>query len=136
MMGLSQGSLLARHIVERCPTKGQARNLVTIGGPNMGVSATPHCFEGIICDMLNYIVDSLVYFSVIQDSVGPAGYFRDPRDIKNYLEYSVFLPYINNEKPETRDEVIRSKFSSLNGAMLIMFSNDTMIYPKETAWFH
>ncbi len=65
VLGLSQGSLLARHIVERCPTKSQPRNLVTIGGPNMGVSASPHCFTGLFCEMINYVVDNLVYFETI-----------------------------------------------------------------------
>jgi len=27
------------------------------------------------------------------------------------------------------------RFSDLNGALLIKFTEDTMIYPKETAWF-
>jgi palmitoyl-protein thioesterase len=48
----------------------------------------------------------------------------------------VFLPYLNNEKPESYDATINNRFGGLNGALLIMFSNDTMIYPKETAWFH
>jgi palmitoyl-protein thioesterase len=65
VLGLSQGGLLARHIVERCPTKGQPRNLVTLGGPNMGVSASPHCFTGLFCAMINYIIDNLVYFQTI-----------------------------------------------------------------------
>jgi len=99
-MGLSQGGLLARHIVERCPTKGQPRNLITVGGPNMGVSASPNCFEGLFCSMINYIIDNLVYFETIQDTVGPACYFRDPRDLDTYLKYSVFLPFLNNEKAE------------------------------------
>ncbi len=102
----------------------------------MGVSASPHCFTGLFCEMINYIVDNLVYFQTIQNNVGPAGYFRDPRDLDNYLKYSVFLPYLNNEKAENRTASINNRFTALTGALLIMFSNDTMIYPKETAWFH
>lgn len=85
--------------------------------------------------MLNYIIDNLVYFQRIQDNIGPAGYFRDPSDIPNYLAYSVFLPYLNNEKTENFTSTINDRFTGLNGAMFVMFSNDTMIYPKETAWF-
>lgn len=98
VLGLSQGGLIARHIAERCPIQGKVRNLITLGGPNMGVAATPHCFTGIFCEMINYIVDNLVYFAAIQDFIGPAGYFRDPNDLENYLANSVFLPYLNNEK--------------------------------------
>lgn len=48
--------------------------------------------------MIDFIVDNLVYFDIIQNLVGPAGYFRDPRDLDLYYEHSVFLPYANNEK--------------------------------------
>lgn len=101
----------------------------------MGVSASPHCFEGMFCQMVNYIIDNMVYFQQIQDNIGPAGYFRDPKDLQTYLEYSVFLPYLNNEKAENYTTDINNRFTALNAAMFIMFSNDTMIYPKETAWF-
>ena len=50
------------------------------------------------------------------------------------MEYSVFLPYLNNMKNTTEEK--RIAMESLNAALFIMFSNDTMIYPKETAWFH
>jgi len=99
----------------------------------MGVAASPHCFHGIFCDMMNWIVKRMVYFGAIQDYVGPAGYFRDPNHLQEYLEYSVFLPYVNNEKNATNE--INARFTQLNAAMFVMFSEDTMIYPKETAWF-
>ncbi|CDW83133.1 palmitoyl-protein thioesterase 1-like [Stylonychia lemnae] len=135
VLGLSQGGLIARHIAERCVVKGKVRNLVTVGGPNMGVSATPNCFEGYFCNILNFIVKNLVYFSQIQDLVGPAGYFRDPNHLEEYLDYSVFLPFVNGEKKGNNTEAVFEKFSTLNSALFIMFSEDTMIYPKETAWF-
>jgi len=70
--------LIARYIVEECPTKVPVRNMATLGAPHRGVSATPNCFEGIFCDMINFIVDNMVYFEEIQEYIGPAGYFRDP----------------------------------------------------------
>jgi palmitoyl-protein thioesterase len=100
----------------------------------MGVSASPGCSSGAWCDVINYIIENLVYFSEIQDMVGPAGYFRDPADIANFMEYSVFLPYLNNIKNIT--DHAKESIEALNGALLVMFSNDTVIYPKETAWFH
>ena len=64
----------------------------------MGVAASPGCFSGMFCNMINFVIKNLVYFSEIQDLVGPAGYFRDPADLSNYLKDSVFLPYVNGEK--------------------------------------
>ena len=101
----------------------------------MGVAATPHCFSGIFCDLINYVVDNLVYFDIVQDIVGPAGYFRDPNHLDIYLNHSVFLPYLNNEKTENYTTSINENINNLNGALFVMFGNDTMIYPKETAWF-
>ena len=80
----------------------------------MGVSASPHCFSGMFCTMLNYIIDNLVYFQRIQDNIGPAGYFRDPSDMNIYLKYSVFLPFLNNEKPENFTSSINNRFTGLN----------------------
>jgi len=116
---------------------GKVRNMVTIGGPHMGVDAIPHCFEGAICDMVNDIARKLVYEPAVQDILAPAGYFRDPTNIDAYLKGSVFLPALNNEIEQTSDAAVarKQRFSALNGAMLVKFSNDTMISPKETAWF-
>ena len=107
---------------------------MSIGGPNMGVSGSPNCESGLFCDLIDYVIDNVVYFSEIQDNVGPAGYYRDPADMDWFMNYSVFLPYLNNMKNTTDD--IRIAMESLNAALFVMFSNDTMIYPKETAWFH
>jgi len=86
-----------------------------------------------MCDIIDFIADNLVYFDVVQDFFGPAGYFRDPRDLDKYLADSVFLPYVNNERDASDDYVKR--FESLNGAMFVMFSEDTVVYPRESEWF-
>jgi len=41
VIGLSQGGLIARYIVEECPTKKPVRNFITLGGPHRGVAASP-----------------------------------------------------------------------------------------------
>jgi len=58
-------------------------------------------------------------------------------DIDAYLKGSVFLPALNNEIEQTSDAAVarKQRFSALNGAMLVKFANDTMISPKDTAWF-
>ena len=103
----------------------------------MGVDKIPHCFSGVVCDMVNAIAKNLVYEKEVQDNLVPAGYFRDPSNLDGYLKGSVFLPALNNEIEQTSDAALarKQRFEALNGAMLIMFSNDTMISPRETAWF-
>ena len=112
---------------------GKVRNLATLGGPNKGVAAIPNCVSGVICVAINFVARNMVYFKAIQDFVGPAGYFRDPSDLQTYLADSVFLPYTNNEKNKT--DSIKQRFTSLNGVLLVMFSEDTMVFPKESEWF-
>lgn len=113
---------------------GKVRNMATLGGPNKGVGAIPQCWDGVICDVVNYIARKLVYLSIVQELCGPCGYFRDPSNMDTYLADSVFLPYANNEKDQSA--TIKERFSALNGVLLGMFSEDTMVYPKESEWFY
>jgi triacylglycerol esterase/lipase EstA (alpha/beta hydrolase family) len=53
--GLSQGALIARYIVEECDTATVPKKLLSIGGPNMGVQAIPHCQSGLMCKWINWV---------------------------------------------------------------------------------
>jgi hypothetical protein len=93
--------------VESCPIKGQVKKYLSIGGPNMGVMDVPSCFNGELCKYVNYIARHGVYLGLFQDYLGPAGYFRDVKEMNRYLKDSVFLPYLNNE--ETHDLAAQNK---------------------------
>jgi palmitoyl-protein thioesterase len=102
----------------------------------MGVSDIPGCFNGELCKYINYVARNLAYFDLIQKFLGPAGYFRDPKHMTHYLNSSEFLPYLNNEAgTDDAKTAIKERFSSLNGAMLVMFTEDSVVYPKESEWF-
>lgn len=100
----------------------------------MGVDAFPHCFDGVLCDVLNFVVRQLVYMPFAQNLIAPAGYFRDPANLATYSNSSVMLAALNNEK-DTHNPTYVQKFAGLDGGLFVMFSNDTMIHPKETAHF-
>ena len=131
VVGLSQGALIARYIVESCDGV-KARNLLSIGGPNMGVSSIPNCSSGAACAAINKVVRTLVYMTGAADHFGPAGYFRDPHNYYQYLKNS-FLAKLNNETNAEEDN--KTNFKNLNGLMLVMFEKDTMVDPKESEWF-
>lgn len=80
-MGLSQGALVARHIATHCEMPGKVRNLLSIGGPNMGVIDVPNCFSGMICHVVNKVVRSIAYMGLLQHHIGPLGYWRDPASL-------------------------------------------------------
>ena len=79
VVGLSQGALVARSIIEQCDFQGSVKRYVSIGGPQMGVATIPQCFSGIFCDAINYVVDLFVYLPIVQNNIGPAGFFNNPR---------------------------------------------------------
>lgn len=136
VMGLSQGALIARYIIETCDFDGQVNKYVSIGGPQMGVGVLPRC-TGLLyylCMPFNFITRELVYTSYVQNNVGPAGYFRNPYDYQGYVQGATFLPDLNNEKNK-KLSIIKQKFSLLEKIVLVKFDQDTMIIPKETAWF-
>lgn len=129
VMGLSQGGLLARYITEECDMPGKVRNIITLGGPHMGVDAIPHCIEGFICNIVNYVAKKFVYLDIVQNLLAPAGYFRDVNNLKGYEKHSVFLPELNNEEDTVRNGMFseyaalrKSKFSSVNQAMFVKFN--------------
>ena len=64
----------------------------------MGVEALPHCGGSFFCYPINSLAKGLVYTEKVQKSIGPAGYFRNPKNMKEYMEKSVFLPDLNNER--------------------------------------
>ena len=135
VVGLSQGSLIARYIIEECDFGGKVKRYVSIGGPQMGVAAFPHCESGIACNIINSITDSLVYTTAIQNHVGPAGYFHDYKREDAFRKGSTFLASLNNEVENDKAETYKFNISSLEKMVLIKFSQDTMIIPRETVWF-
>lgn len=55
--------MIARYIVEECDTTGNVHNMLTAGGPHMGTDSFPHCFNGLFCDLANWLVNGVVYTS-------------------------------------------------------------------------
>ena len=64
-----------------------------------------------------------------------AQYFRDPAQLELYLKTNKFLTSINNEIPELANTTYNKNFASLNALVLILFTADKTVVPKETSWF-
>lgn len=135
-LGFSQGGLFLRALIERCPNVTVSK-LITFGSPHMGVLELPLCSndDDWICKRRNQFLKRQVWNSQIQKTIVPAQYFRDPAHYDKYLEYSLFLADINNERPENVSEIAKERFQKLEKLVLIKFSEDTTLVPKESAFF-
>lgn len=69
----------------------------------------------------------------MQEHFVQAEYWHDPIREQEYIEKSIFLADINNEREINYD--YRKNLMNLNNLVLVMFLNDTMVVPKESSWF-
>ncbi|ESR53480.1 alpha/beta-Hydrolases superfamily protein [Citrus sinensis] len=135
IVGLSQGNLIGRGVVEFCEGGPPVKNFVSLGGPHAGTASVPLCGSGIFCIIANNLIKAEVYSDYVQDHLAPSGYLKFPNDIPKYLEKCKFLPKLNNELPDKRNSTYKERFSCLQNLVLIMFKDDKVLIPKETAWF-
>jgi len=129
LIGYSQGSLVTRGFVQRCDGP-PVYNYITWSGPHggqFGVPVTEWTW------MFRDIWD-MMYDSDIQDHVTFAEYWRDPYELDTYLEYSVFLADINNEK-SAKNDTYRKRMMSLNNLVLLQSTVDDIIQPPSSGWF-
>jgi palmitoyl-protein thioesterase len=134
-IGFSQGGLFLRAYVQRC-NRPKVQTLITFGSPHGGVSDIPNCTDkfDFKCTLMRSMVKGGVYTDYVQHHVIQAQYYKDPSNIKRYLEHNIFLPSINNEL-NIKNTTYRDQLSSLENFIMVKFNNDTMIKPSESAWF-
>ena len=100
-IGFSQGGQFLRAVAQRCP-QPPMKNLITFGAQHQGVFGFPNCpgemdpFCDIVRDLLNYGA----YVEFVQDFLVQAQYWHDPLHFETYVEKSLFIAEINNEKAE------------------------------------
>ncbi|KAK6117458.1 hypothetical protein DH2020_048785 [Rehmannia glutinosa] len=135
IVGLSQGNLIGRGVVEFCDGGPPVRNFISLGGPHAGTASVPLCGTGIFCIIADTLIRSEIYSDYVQAHLAPSGYLKLPNNMAGYLNKCRFLPKLNNELPEERNATYKERFTSLQNLVLIMFEHDTVLIPKETSWF-
>lgn len=102
----------------------------------MGVSDLPTCRPGdVFCQLMRIAARRGVYSAYAQKNLIQAQYFRDPNRLSAYYETNDFLTRVNGEVREKRDKGFKKNLASLNELVLIMFSRDTTVVPRESSWF-
>ncbi|KAK2981623.1 hypothetical protein RJ640_012905 [Escallonia rubra] len=135
IVGLSQGNLIGRGVIEFCEGGPPVKNFISLGGPHAGTASVPLCGSGVFCIIADMLIKSEIYTDYVQAHLAPSGYLKLPSNIPAYLEHCSFLPKLNNELPDERNSTYKERFSSLQNLVLIMFEHDTVLIPKETSWF-
>ncbi|PON33621.1 Palmitoyl protein thioesterase [Trema orientale] len=135
IVGLSQGNLIGRGVLEFCEGGPPVKNFISLAGPHAGTASVPLCGSGVLCIIADALIKSEIYSDYIQDHLAPSGYLKLPNAISDYLEHCRFLPKLNNEIPGQRNSTYKKRFGSLHNLVLIMFERDTVLIPKETSWF-
>ena len=100
-IGISQGGLLARGYVEQC-NDYPVYNLITLVSPHGGAF------------MRDSVENNFMYTHFSQKHISFAGYWRNPTILEIYLDKSVYLPYINNEKEHEQRDNYRNNIINLS----------------------
>ena len=132
ILGISQGTLIGRYVIEKCQMQGQVMRYMSFDGPQMGIGSIPKLTCGSFCEFLVNMTAPLFY--KLKDRIAPAAYFRYKYDQEYYMEHNTFLKMLNNENEE-KEEEIKRRFSSLEKVKLIKSKDDSVIVPRESSWF-
>ncbi|KAH6914175.1 palmitoyl-protein thioesterase [Coprinopsis sp. MPI-PUGE-AT-0042] len=134
-IGFSQGGQFLRAYVERYNSP-KMHNLITFGSQHMGISDIPLCARfDFLCQVARRATKAAVYGDWAQQNLIQAQYFRNPSAYPTYLRANHFLASINNERPEERNVTYAHNLASLNKLVLVVFTEDRTVVPKESSWF-
>ena len=133
ILGISQGTLIGRYIIEKCQMEGQVVKYLSFDGPQMGVGYVPKIDCGTFCDWIVNLTLPLAY--KFQDTIAPMGYLKYRNNRTYYDEHDdIFLKMLNNDC-KVKDQEIIDRFSSLEKAKFIKAKSDSVIVPRESSWF-
>ncbi|PBP21048.1 palmitoyl-protein thioesterase precursor [Diplocarpon rosae] len=133
-LGFSQGGQFLRGYIERC-NRPPVRSLVTFGSQHNGISEFQACAAGDwVCRGAQGLLRSNTWSALVQSRLVPAQYFRDPRQMGDYLEYSNFLADVNNER-ELKNQTYKRNLEKLARFTMVLFDEDQTVIPKESGWF-
>jgi len=135
-IGFSQGGQFLRAYIER-HNDPPVRNLITFGSQHMGISDIPACKPyDLPCILARNALRAGIYTGWAQQNIVQAQYYRDPAQLERYLESNHFLASINNERPARhKNETYAANLAQLDALVLVLFTKDHTVIPKESSWF-
>ena len=136
IMGVSQGTLIGRYIIEKCNMKGKVQNYVSFMGPQMGIGYIPKLSCGKFCDIFNNLVANFNKKNpkLLAEKIAPASYWKYRYQYDQYMKDNVYLKDLNNEGPK-KNANYKKRIISLNKMLLVKGSLVNVIIPKKSSWF-
>ncbi|GAM21463.1 hypothetical protein SAMD00019534_046380 [Acytostelium subglobosum LB1] len=128
-IGFSQGTLVTRGYIQRF-NNPPVHNYVGWNGPQRGQFGTPY----VNIEWVDEALATVPYEQWAQETISAAQYWVDPYNIEKYLQTSMFLADINNERL-TKNQLYKQNIQSLNALVVSYSINDLTIVPRESGWF-
>ncbi len=120
-VGISQGGLLGRGLVQKYNAEFCVDNLITLVSPHGGVFIKN-------LGVFNF------YTQKMQSKLSFANYWRDPTKYIGYLLHSHFLADANNEKP-VKNPLYKANMIALKNFVMVYSPNDEIVKPPESGIF-
>jgi palmitoyl-protein thioesterase len=76
-----------------------------------------------------------MYTNLYQKHISIAGYWRDPKNIENYIQKSSYLSLFNNEKWSENSTMYITNIKKLKNIVFIWSAKDEIINPPESGKF-
>ena len=128
LVGLSQGGLYARYLLERCEVGKHVTRLMTIGTPNEGIKKIPLIKNEHMEKIVNAVVNNPVTSPIQRRKIIQQNYFND----------SAFINELNNKDQGTEEHMYEQKkerMMLLQGIVLVSFRLDEIVKPVNTQFF-
>ncbi|CAH1183475.1 unnamed protein product [Phaedon cochleariae] len=131
-LGYSQGALLARTILQATPNHTVHR-FISLSGPQAGQYGTS--FLHLYFPGLALKTAFELFYSRVGQHTSVGNYWNDPYHKSLYMNYSQYLPYVNNEILSSKSADFKNALTKLNMMVLIGGPDDDVITPWESSQF-
>jgi palmitoyl-protein thioesterase len=128
LIGFSQGTLITRGYIQLY-NKPPVINYISLAGPQAGQFGTPY----LNIEVLDNLLSEIDYITPIQNYLAPGQYWKNPKLLDLYVEKSIYLAVINNER--NYNQTLYNNFVSINKLILVYSTNDKVIHPPISGWF-
>ncbi|NP_001085801.1 lysosomal thioesterase PPT2-B precursor [Xenopus laevis] len=129
----SQGGLICRGLLETMP-EHNVDTFIALSSPLMGQYGMTLYVQKAL-PLVNISALQEVCYRKFFKEISICGYWRDPHRYEKYLEYSAFLPKLNNELLDSNSTERKRNFLRLRKLVLIGGPDDEVIAPWQSSHF-